>query len=64
MAATPTGDQERELDDVLAKIDLALPKLHRKARGAEGSTGLTPTKAFSPAKLKRTRMAFQVMART
>jgi len=60
-AKPPTGDQERELDDVLAKIDKALPKLHQRARTGEAGLGLTPTQAFSPAKLKRTRMAFQAM---
>ena len=60
MAATPpAGDRERELDDVMAKIDKALPELHRQAR--ETSSGTTPTQGFAPARIKRTRMAFKAM---
>jgi hypothetical protein len=59
--AAPTGDQERELDDVLAKIDQGLSKVHRKAKRATGKAGPAATRHFSPSRLKRTRMAFQAM---
>jgi len=58
-AKSPTGDQERALDDVLAKIDEALPKIHQKAR--DSAQGMTPTQGFSPSRIKRTRLAFQQM---
>jgi len=61
--AAPTGDQERELDDVLAKIDLGLNKVHRKAKKASSGPRAAPaaTRVFSPSQLKRTRLAFQAM---
>ena len=58
-ANSPIGDQERELDDVLAKIDKALPKIHQRAQNA--AEGTTSTQGFSPSRIKRTRMAFQAM---
>ncbi len=72
--APVTTDSERALDEVLSKIDAALPKIHAKARAAtqrlepavngagRRSKSPTPTKGFSPKQFKRTQAKFQAMS--
>ena len=71
MLASPSPKKkvtESDIDEVLAQIDVGLRKVHRKVKTASslninGDTPCpAPTRAFSPAKMKRTKMEFQAMS--
>ena len=54
-----------QFDSAMLRIDAATAKIHAdvaEAKESGGGPGLTPTKGFSPPRLKRTRMDFQAMS--
>lgn len=64
MSAAPKrkpADSDAEFDEALNRIDSALDKLVKKVHDAKRA-GDTPTKAFSPENIKRTRQEIAVLS--
>lgn len=56
------SDMDVDLDAVLGKINKGLDKIHKRSREVSSEGRAPTTTAFQPAKLKKTRMAFQALS--
>jgi len=70
VAKTKRSSDEDDLDAIISKIDAGVDKIHKAVKKRTGGQqrihaeppAPTPTRAFSPARFKRTRKAFMAMA--